>query len=93
VKGFSVYDRVEFGDFDGHATMGYAENIAELGISSPKHHSKLREKLGLDLAEAFSDIVSLDAVSWRCRLQILIARFKYFFGMVLQEIGKKREAA
>jgi len=62
VRAICVLDRVDEGDVEGHATMGFAEgttrnvNQGQIGTISMK--------IRLDLANAFSSIVPTDSQPW-----------------------------
>ncbi len=62
VRAICVLDRVDEGDVEGHATMGFAEgttrNVNQGQIGT------IRMKIRLDLANAFSSIVPTDSQPW-----------------------------
>jgi hypothetical protein len=55
VRSFCVLDHVLPGDYDSHATIKYGEKTARPQMSE-QYISKIRSKVRLDLADAFSDI-------------------------------------
>ena len=63
VRSLCVLDRVDEGDCDGHATAGYSERHASLGISEAQL-SKVRARIRLDLANTFSEVRDLDSWKW-----------------------------
>jgi hypothetical protein len=56
-----VLDKVVQGDHDGHAALEYSESQEQL---SPKQKNIVRQKINADIADAFGEIVSLDAASF-----------------------------
>jgi len=62
VRAFCVLDLVEPGDYDGHCTVGYGERTS--ANLSQKQINEVRAKARLDLADAFSPIMSPDGVAW-----------------------------
>lgn len=91
VQGFAVYDRVERGDCDGHAVIGYSRQIAELNVNTDKHNSKLREALALELVEAFSEITPLSKLSWPTRFSVALGRAKSILRVLGLRLRGRRE--
>jgi hypothetical protein len=71
VRAFCVLDRVERGDFDGHAAMGYAETPN--GVSEGQL-GKVRPFIRMDLANTFSQIVDPASHQWPSRLEVFRRR-------------------
>jgi hypothetical protein len=79
VRSICVLDCVERSDFDGHAAVGYCEDIdaALAGVSLPSREKMLktiRRKIGLDLASAFSDVTHHSSKSWPSSIEVLRSR-------------------
>src|ERR1700730_8928089 len=62
VRALCVLDRVDAGDYDGHATAGYAEAGAKATTHqiSQAQLGSVRAKIRMDLANIFSEIASPD---------------------------------
>ncbi len=73
VRSICVADKVDAGEYDGHATLGYAEKTSD--GRSVKQIGVIRAKIDMDLANAFSDIVLVDSISWSSNLAIKIGRW------------------
>jgi len=73
VRSLCVIDRVEPGDYDAHATIGYSKASAPDGIGETRL-GKLRSRIRMDLANAFSDIIDPNDHQWPSRPQVLIQR-------------------
>ena len=58
VRSICIIDRVDKGDYDGHATMGYAEQIEALGQTLK---GKKRMAIRLDLVNEFSNISACES--------------------------------
>jgi hypothetical protein len=71
VRSICVIDRVEDGDIDGHATMGYAS--IEDGVSTGQIGT-IRINIRMDLANEFTEIVTPDDHQWASRLELLLKR-------------------
>ena len=88
VRSFCVLDRVDVGDCDGHATMGYAEALAEgysvaTGQISDKQLGKKRRFARMDLAITFSDVFPAKNNGWPWPLGIPFKRI----WSILREVG------
>jgi hypothetical protein len=70
-RSICVTDHVEAGDYDGHATMGYAEPIEALGQTLK---GKKRMAVRMDLANQFSKIKVVQSHSWPARVAVLGGR-------------------
>ena len=83
VRAVCVIDQVEAGDCDAHATMGLSEAIGP-GLSE-KNLAKLRARIRLDLANAFSEIIPLENHHWPRAWQVFAKRIgsiaKVAFGL------------
>ena len=73
VRSLCVLDRVDAGDCEGHATTGYSEQHASLGISQTQL-SKVRAKIRLDLADAFSDVRNEQLQKWPSDASVTMGR-------------------
>jgi hypothetical protein len=73
VRSVCIVDRVERGDCQGHATMGYSEAIGP--PMTQAYISKLRKKIRMDLAETFSQIQPEESYQWPSSIQVLQKRF------------------
>jgi hypothetical protein len=63
IRSICVLDKVEAGDCDGHATLGYCEALTAHGIS-PGQLGKRRVAIKADLANVFSEVVAIDVHPW-----------------------------
>jgi hypothetical protein len=72
VRALCVLDRVDAGDYDGHATAGYAE-VTALGVGQTQLGIE-RARIRLDLANVFSGIASPDHHRWPGHLEIFLKR-------------------
>jgi hypothetical protein len=61
LRAFCVLDRVEQGDFDGHATVGYTD--APAGVAQGQLGT-VRMAARLELANAFSEVRAPDSLPW-----------------------------
>jgi hypothetical protein len=68
VQSICVTDRVEPGDYDGHATMGFSEPIEALGQTLK---GKKRLAIRMDLAKEFSRIHEIQDHHWPGHLKVL----------------------
>jgi hypothetical protein len=71
VRSICVVDLVERGDCEGHATMGFSEAV---GGVSPQQLGKVRERIRMDLANTFSRIMPIEAISWPSQLDLWVRR-------------------
>jgi hypothetical protein len=83
VRALCVLDKVDQGDFDGHATAGYAEVIERAQLSQ-KSLGKVRAKIRMDVAEVFSDITSPDRYRWPSQFEIGMKRVVSIVQVLLQ---------
>jgi hypothetical protein len=74
VRSICVIDRVDEGDADGHATMGYAEIGRGVGQGQI---GTIRLKIRMDLANEFSEIAPANSHSWPRRLEVALKRAAY----------------
>jgi hypothetical protein len=74
-----VLDRVDFGDINGHAVLGYRD--APAGIS-PQQLGKKRKLIRIDLANEFSEIRSADRLQWPSPLNVLFGRVASIFRII-----------
>lgn len=72
VRAFCVIDRVELGDFDAHSAVGYERGMAaNIGQGQL---GKVRQKIRMDLANTFSEIVDPNSFHWPQPWSILLGR-------------------
>jgi len=74
VRSLCILDKVEEGDYDGHATTGYGEGTAPQGIGQT-YLGKVRLTIRLDLANEFSNIENPDDSKWPAQFGIPLKRF------------------
>jgi hypothetical protein len=84
VRAFCLLDRVEEGDCDGHATVGYSETHETFNISQGQL-GKVRARIRLDLANTFSEINDVVACRWPRIGDILLGR-TFSIGRTLSSI-------
>jgi len=72
VRAICLLDRVDVGDLDGHATMGYAEAM-EQGVSQ-KQLGKKRVAVRMDLANIFSDVANSETLVWPRHSWVLLCQ-------------------
>jgi hypothetical protein len=82
VRAVCVIDRVEHGDCQGHAAMGYGE--ATTLVSDPKKMGKLRKRIRLDLANQFSDVITVEKYHWAKCFDLFGGRFDTVLRALLQ---------
>lgn len=73
VRAMCVTDLVERNDCEGHATMGFSEQVGGVGVSE-KELGKVRQRIKLDLVDIFSKIAPVETVSWRNGIQVGVSR-------------------
>jgi hypothetical protein len=83
VRAVCILDRVDKGDFDGHATAGYAEVIEREDLSQ-KNVGKVRAAIRMDVANLFSDITSADQHRWPWQIEIVAKRIISIMRVVRQ---------
>jgi hypothetical protein len=71
ICGFGLLDKVEDGDFDGHGTIGFLQDSK---IPDTRELGAMREFLIFDLANRFSDIVTMDDALWSNLGKIAVGR-------------------
>jgi hypothetical protein len=59
LKVLCILDKVEQGDHDGHGVLKYADAVD--GVTPDEAKGVLRERIMSDLADAFGQLLSLDA--------------------------------
>ena len=64
-RGVCLVDKVEQGDHDGHAALGWGHSDAEL---SDKQKKRAREAIKQNLADSFGSITSADDCEWASSL-------------------------
>jgi hypothetical protein len=92
VRALCVIDRVEHGDYDAHATIGYSKASTPDGISETRL-GKLRSRIRMDLADAFSDIIEPNGHQWPSRSHVFIQRIASIiraFKAELRKVGTGR---
>jgi hypothetical protein len=90
VRAICVLDRVEAGDCDGHATMGYEETEA-LGLSK-EQLGKVRKRIRYDLANAFSNVTDAKEFLWPGAWNILLVRCEVIKGIFREKVSGKRHS-
>lgn len=83
VRALCILDRVDKGDFDGHATAGYAE-VTERENLSQNNLGKVRAAIRMDVANVFSDITSPDQHRWPWQIEIVAKRIVSIMRVVCQ---------
>jgi hypothetical protein len=73
VRAICVIDKVEPGDCEGHAAMGYVEETAGQSMS-PVQIGKIRKNIRMDLAREFSAIIPTEKHQWPWGVGILARR-------------------
>jgi hypothetical protein len=73
VRAWCIEDKVEEGDCEGHATLGYAEAMEQFGFN-PATIGRLRKRIRLDLAKEFSPVVQIESHAWPSRAVLTLAR-------------------
>jgi len=73
VRAICIVDKVEPGDCEGHAAMGYGEETAGQGMS-PEQIGKIRLNIRLDLANEFSAIIPTEQHQWPWGVGVLARR-------------------
>lgn len=81
VRSICVTDRVDDGDYAGHATLGYAEAIEQLGQTLK---GKKRMAVRMDLANEFSAIAPMDSQLWSTIFAVVRGRLT----SILREIAR-----
>jgi hypothetical protein len=71
VRSICVIDRVDEGDIDGHATMGYAD--MQDGVSQTQIGT-VRMNIRMDLANVFSEITPADENRWSGPFEVALKR-------------------
>jgi hypothetical protein len=75
-RSLCVIDRVVAGDYDAHATIGYSKTSTPEGISQARL-GRLRSRIRMDLADAFSEIIEPNGHQWPSRWQVFVRRLTY----------------
>lgn len=82
VRSICVLDRVQGGDFEGHATLGYSELIN--GNLSDKQLGKVRATIRMDLANAFSEARSPAQHDWPRSMEVMMRRLRSIARVLLR---------
>jgi hypothetical protein len=75
VRACCVLDRVDEGDCEGHATAGYSERQAILGMREGQL-GKVRAKVRMDLANTFSEVRDPISERWARSWELFVGRVK-----------------
>jgi hypothetical protein len=87
VRSLCVIDKVERGDIDGHATIGYAEMK---GVSQAQI-GRVRANIRMDLANEFSEIgSSLQGNQWASRPEVALKRVGAIIRAFCQQLRADR---
>jgi hypothetical protein len=86
MRSVCVVDRVDRGDIQAHASLGYSSTLvscyAGTGAKLGRERGKARGKARLDLTHEFSPIVPMAALSWGTWGGYLVARLRRVFQMI-----------
>ncbi len=86
VRAICVVDKVEEGDCDGHAAMGYGEETRGQGMTEGQI-GKIRKNIRMDLATKFSTIIPADDHQWPTLRKLLLGRTASIWRVFLAWVG------
>lgn len=84
VRAVCVLDRVDEGEFDGHATMGYSDALG--ARLSQKQRAIKRAEVRLDLANVFTGVESAEDHAWPNVWELRYWRLVSVIGVLWQSI-------